>query len=124
MKFKVDLPDDVKEYLEREYKEYIKKRTMTRKEQRAVREWVKAGYSVYDNPDGAWLDGGIRMEYLDVYRDHEYIRQQTKVMSVEESRRFALAYYGWDDDPDLENDESESTWDGFLETDPDVVPFV
>ena len=42
MKFNVDLPDDMKEYLENQYKEYLKKRTMTKKEQRAVREWVKA----------------------------------------------------------------------------------
>ena len=83
MKFNIELPDDVKEYLEKEYKEYLKIRTMTRKEQRAVREWVKDGYSVYDNPEGAWLDGGVRMEYLDVYRDHEYIRQHTKGMSPE-----------------------------------------
>lgn len=124
MKFNVDLPDDMKEYLENQYKEYLKKRTMTKKEQRAVREWVKAGNSVYDNPAGAWLDGGVRMEYLDIYRDDEYIRQNTKGMTPEETRKFALAYYGWDDDPDLEIDDSENTWDGFLDMEPDSVPFV
>jgi hypothetical protein len=124
MKFNVDLPDDMKEYLENQYKEYLKKRTMTKKEQRAVREWVKAGNSVYDNPAGAWLDGGVRMEYLDIYRDDEYIRQHTKGMTPEETRKFALAYYGWDDDPDLEIDDSENTWDGFLDMEPDSVPFV
>ena len=124
MKFNVDLPDDMKKYLENQYKEYLKKRTMTKKEQRAVREWVKAGNSVYDNPAGAWLDGGVRMEYLDIYRDDEYIRQHTKGMTPEETRKFALAYYGWDDDPDLEIDDSENTWDGFLDMEPDSVPFV
>ena len=124
MKFNVDLPDDMKEYLENQYKEYLKKRNMTKKEQRAVREWVKAGNSVYDNPAGAWLDGGVRMEYLDIYSDDEYIRQHTKGMSPEETRKFALAYYGWDDDPDLEIDDSENTWDGFLDMEPDSVPFV
>ena len=124
MKFNVDLPDDMKEYLENQYKEYLKKRTMTKKEQRAVREWVKAGNSVYDNPAGAWLDGGVRMEYLDIYRDDEYIRQHTKGMTPEETRKFALAYYGWDDDPDLEMDDSENTWDGFLDMEPDSIPFV
>jgi hypothetical protein len=124
MKFNVDLPDDMKEYLENQYKEYLKKMTMTKKEQRAVREWVKAGNSVYDNPAGAWLDGGVRMEYLDIYRDDEYIRQHTKGMTPEETRKFALAYYGWDDDPDLKIDDSENTWDGFLDMEPDSVPFV
>jgi hypothetical protein len=124
MKFNVELPDDMKEYLENQYKEYLKKRTMTKKEQRAVREWVKAGNSVYDNPAGAWLDGGVRMEYLDIYRDDEYIRQHTKGMTPEETRKFALAYYGWDDDQDLEIDDSENTWDGFLDMEPDSIPFV
>jgi hypothetical protein len=124
MKFNVDLPDDMKEYLENQYKEYLKKMTMTKKEQRAVREWVKAGNSVYDNPAGAWLDGGVRMEYLDIYRDDEYIRQHTKGMTPEETRKFALAYYGWDDDPDLKIDDSENTWDGFLDMEPDSIPFV
>ena len=124
MKFNVELPYDMKEYLENQYKEYLKKRTMTKKEQRAVREWVKAGNSVYDNPAGAWLDGGVRMEYLDIYRDDEYIRQHTKGMTPEETRKFALAYYGWDDDPDLEIDDSENTWDGFLDMEPDSIPFV
>ena len=124
MKFNVELPDDIKEYLENQYKEYLKKRTMTKKEQRAVREWVKAGNSVYDNPAGAWLDGGVRMEFLDIYRDDEYIRQHTKGMTPEETRKFALAYYGWDDDPDLEIDDSENTWDGFLDMEPDSIPFV
>ena len=125
MKFNVELPDDIKEYLENQYKDYLKKRTMTKKEQRAVREWVKAGNSVYDNPEGAWLDGGIRVEYLDTYRDNEYIRQHTKGMSPEETRRFALAYYGWDDDPAPEDmGNNGSFWDGFLETDPDAVPFI
>ena len=124
IKFNVELPNDIREYLENQYKDYLNKRTMTKKEQRAVREWVKAGNSVYDNPDGAWLDGGVRVEYLDIYRDHEYIRQYTRGMSDEERRRFALAYYGWDDDPKLEIDDKENTGDGFLETDPDAVPFV
>ena len=124
MKFNVKLPDDMKEYLENQYKEYLKKRTMTKKEQRAVREWVKAGNSVYDNPAGAWQDGMVRMEFLDVYRDDEYIRQHTKGMSPEETRKFAMAYYGWDDDLDPEIYDSENSRDGFLDLDPDAVPFV
>ena len=120
----MELPDDMKEYLENQYKEYIKKRTMTKKEMRAVREWVKAGNSVYDNPAGAWQDGMMRVEFLDVYRDDEYIRQHTKGMTPEETRKFALAYYGWNDDADTEVDESKNTWDDFLDMDPDAVPFV
>ena len=76
---------------------------MTKKEQRAVREWVKDGHSVYENSSSAWYDGGIPIEFLTIYRDEEYIRTHTKGMSPEEARRFAMNYYGWDDD-DKQND--------------------
>lgn len=125
MKFNVDLADDIKEYLEKQYKDYLKKRTMTKKEQRAVREWVKNGNSVYDNPDGAWLDGQVRMEFLDTYRDDEYIRQHTKGMTSEERRQFALAYYGWDDEPEPGRSVDCKTYENdFLPIDNEAMPFV
>ena len=98
MKFNVELPDDAKEYLTRQYKEYLKKTPMNSKEQRALRNWVRNGNSVYDNPWGAWQDGMVPVEFLDVYRDEEEICQQTAGMSPEEARKAALAYYGWSDD--------------------------
>lgn len=125
MKFNVDLADDIKEYLEKQYKDYLKKRTMTKKEQRAVREWVKNGNSVYDNPDGAWLDGQVRMEFLDTYRDDEYIRQHTKGMTSEERRQFALAYYGWDDEPEPGRSVDCKAYENdFLSIDNEAMPFV
>lgn len=36
-----------------------KKTPMTKKEQRAVREWVKDGHSVYENPCGAMTRGTV-----------------------------------------------------------------
>ena len=71
---------------------------MTKKEQRAVREWVKDGHSVYENSSSGWYDGGVPIPFLEVYRDEEYIRTHTKDMSPDEARKFALNYYGWDDD--------------------------
>ena len=125
MKFNVDLADDIKEYLEKQYKDYLKKRTMTKKEQRAVREWVKNGNSVYDNPDGAWLDGQVRMDFLDTYRDDEYIRQHTKGMTSEERRQFALAYYGWDDEPEPGRSVDCKAYENdFLPIDNEAMPFV
>lgn len=98
MKFNRSLPTELKEMLERQYKEYIAATPMTKKEQRAVREWVKDGHSVYENSSGVWADGGVPVEFLTVYRDEEYIRQRTKGMSPIEARKFALDYYGWDDE--------------------------
>lgn len=70
---------------------------MTRKELRAVREWVKDGHSVYENMSGAFYDRQVPVEFLTEWRDDEYIRQHTKGMRSEKFRRFALSYYGWDD---------------------------
>lgn len=99
MRFNKYLPEETRNLLENQYKEYIKTTPMTKKEKRALREWVKDGHSVYENDSCAWNDGQIPVEFLTVYRDEEYIRQHTKGMSSEETRRFAMAYYGWDDEP-------------------------
>ena len=115
MKFNKHISTELQEFLEAQYKEYIKKTPMTKKEQRALREWVKDGNSVYENDCGAWYDGGIPMEFLDVFREEEYIRQQTKGMDPEEARRFALSYFGWDDEPsttDISVVEKISEWLG------------
>ena len=99
MKFNKYLPEEMRNLLENQYKEYIKATPMTKKEQHALREWVKDGHSVYENDCGAWYDGQVPVEFLTIYRDEEYIRQNTKGMTPEETRRFAMAYYGWDDEP-------------------------
>ena len=96
MKFDKDLPELYKEKLEKEYQEYVKKTPMTPKERSAVREWVKAGNSVYTNDCDAWYDGGVPIEFLEVFRDDEYIREHTKGMTTEERQKFARNYYGWD----------------------------
>ena len=102
MKFNKRISPEHKELLESQYKEYIKNTPMTKKEQRALREWVKDGHSVYENTSGAWYDGQVPVEFLTVYRDEEYIRKHTKGMNDEEARCFAMAYYGWDDDSSIE----------------------
>lgn len=113
MKFNINLPQWRKEFLEQQYKEYIKATPMTKKEQRALREWVKDGNSVYENPNEAWCDGQVPVEFLTVYRDEEYIRQHTKGMNPEDARRFAMAYYGWDDEPielDMQDASEVPVW--------------
>ena len=100
MRFNKHLSSEIEELLTTQYKKYIKETPMTKKEMRALREWVKDGNSVYENPCGAWADGQVPVEFLSIYRDEEYIRQKTKGMSPEESRKFALDYYGWDDNED------------------------
>lgn len=102
MKFNKYLPLETREFLEKQYKEYIKETPMTKKEQRVLREWVKDGHSVYENPSGAWAEGQVPVEFLTVYRDEEYIRQHTKGMTPEDARKSALDYYGWSDEENME----------------------
>lgn len=125
MKFNIYLPQWRQEFLEQQYKEYIKVTPMTKKEQRALREWVKNGNSVYENPSEAWQDGQVPVEFLTIYRDEEYIRQHTKGMSPEDARRFALAYYGWDDElVKLEIPDASEAPDWLREMDiPEELPF-
>lgn len=116
MKFDCSLPKETQKILEKQYKEYIKTTPMTKKEQRVLREWVKAGHSVYENTCGAWADGQVPIEFLTIYREEEYIRQQTKGMSPEETHKFAMNYYGWDDPSDV----TEESYD----QDDDKLPFI
>ncbi len=98
MKFNKHISRELQELLTSQLEEYIKITPMTKKELRAVREWVKDGHSVYENMSGAFYDGQVPMEFLTEWRDDEYIRKHTKGMAPEEVRRFALSYYGWDDE--------------------------
>ena len=101
---------ETREFLEKQYKKYIKETPMTKKEQRVLREWVKDGHSVYENAALAWAEGGVPVEFLTVWREEEYIRQQTKGMSSEEARKFALNYYGWnDEETETEQESLEET---------------
>jgi len=95
MKFNAYLTASEKEYLEKQYGEYIKGRTMTDRERDALKEWVADGNSVYDNPMGLWKDSFTPAEFLDVYHDEEYIENHTKGMTAEGRNRFAAEYYGF-----------------------------
>jgi len=98
MKFNKYIPKKQRESLETQYNEYIRNTTMTKKEQQVLREWGEDGNSVYENASGVWYDGQVPVEFLTVYRDEEYIRQHTKGMTPDETKAFAMKYYGWDDE--------------------------
>lgn len=123
MKFNKYLPEETRILLEEQYKDYIKHTPMTKKEQRAVREWVKDGHSVYENSSGGWYDGGVPIPFLEVYRDEEYIRTHTRDMSPEEARKFALSYYGWDDDDSSSESSGPILDEEFLKDPTAGIPF-
>lgn len=101
MKFNKHISPELQELLTTQLEEYIKAAPMTKKELRAVRDWVKDGHSVYENMSGAFYDGQVPVEFLTEWRDDEYIRKHTKGMAPEEVRRLALSYYGWDDEEEV-----------------------
>ena len=71
--------------LDEELKEYLKETKMTPKERKALREWVTTGHSVHENNAMAVCEGGYPIDFLDIYREEEELRQATKDMSPEES---------------------------------------
>jgi hypothetical protein len=85
--------------LEEELKEYLKDTKMTPKERKALREWVAAGHSVHENNAMAVCEGGYPIDFLDIYREEEELRQVTKDMSSEDARKYMMDYYGYSDDP-------------------------
>lgn len=98
MKFNKHISPELQDLLITQLEEYIKTTPMTKKESRAVWEWVRDGHSVYENMSGAFYDGQVPVEFLTEWREDEYIRKHTKGMKPEEARKFALSYYGWDDE--------------------------
>lgn len=98
LKINARLTDETRDYLNREYFEYVRNTPMNDKERSAVRDWVKAGHSVYTNDMEACYEGGTPIEYLEVYRLFSDMAEKTEGMSAEEAQRFAFKHMGWDDD--------------------------
>ena len=107
MKFNKYVPLETRMLLERQYKEYIKGTIKTDKEKHAAREWVKDGNSVYKNSCDAWAEARVPSEFLTIYREEEYLRAQTKGMSVEEAERFSSVDRNLDDNDDYSIDSDQ-----------------
>ena len=52
LKFRGYVPEERREYLQKEYDEFVKKNKLKNDEKKELRQWVITGHSVYDNPDG------------------------------------------------------------------------
>ena len=82
MKFNCKIDPEFQEYLEEQYKDYIKVTPMTKKEQRHLREWVKKGHSVRQSPGSKYLcDQHPPLDFLDNYRQDQEIEQAIKGMT-------------------------------------------
>ena len=97
MKFNCSIDKELQEYLENQYKEYISKTPMTKTEQRALREWVKSGHSVYENPGSRYLcESYPPQDYLEVYRQDHEIKLALEGKSPDEIELYLREYMGYE----------------------------
>ena len=89
------------DFLKKELKEYEKETPMTEKERKLLHEWVNEGHSVHANESYAVYEGGIPIDFLDVYREEEEIRQKLDSLSGEERERYLCDLRGEPYLPDL-----------------------
>lgn len=99
--------------LMQELKAYEKVTPMTDDERKALHEWVKAGNSVHENPGMAHYENGRPMDFLDIYREEEELRNATASMTDEEIKEFLHREYGIDVEPKPEP-KPKPTYDELL----------
>lgn len=111
MRFRKNVPEDVREYLEQEINEYIEIKPMTPAERRHLRSWVSQGNSVHTNGYYIHNENGLEMDFVDAERfledlEHEYMEQRCRRIAVERER---LGIKPWEPDPELP-DEPIREW--------------
>jgi len=78
--------------LEKELREYEKHTEMTPEERTALRQWVRAGNSVHENPSGAQYGGiGGPIDFLDDYRNIAEFEAEFNAMILTEQTAFLAA---------------------------------
>ena len=79
---------------ERELIEYEKVTTMTAEEQAALRTWVAEGNSVHENASMGVDETGEPLDFLEVYRMEEKIRQDLEKLSPTEKDKYIARLKG------------------------------
>ena len=76
--FYESVPTDEREFLEREYREYIEAAAMTEEELSELRDWVSQGHSPYGNPANITNEKGYEVDFVqgsriisDMIAEHE-----------------------------------------------------
>lgn len=92
------MKDDVKRYLKKELKSYEETVTLTKKERKALHKWVKEGHSVHEACVSNYVPdlGYLGQDFLDVYREDAYIKQNLKGKTEHEKERWIREYLGYD----------------------------
>ena len=69
-------------------KTYEKTNPLTEDERQALYEWVKDGNDIFDNGSYACDEYGRPLEFIEDYRNWEWIREETKNMNERECENF------------------------------------
>ena len=71
IKFKSEVPSELRVYLQKEYNEYAAKTSMTEEKHKALRSWVADGNSPYSNPALYADERGVEMDFISGWRTIE-----------------------------------------------------
>ncbi len=85
-----------------EEKAYEKITPMNDDERDALHWWVSEGHSVHENWSGGFWEGGIPIDFLDVYRYEMEERAKLDTMTEDEKTEYLREMYGYGDS--CEND--------------------
>lgn len=106
----MNISQEVAQYLQDELREYMAVTPMTEEESVILREWVSEGNSVHDNARMACNDGGIPMDFLEVYRFEKEEQELMASMTPQERDNYLRENYGVDSEktPELTYDVLKS----------------
>ena len=83
-------------FLRKELEEYEKITPMSSEERNVLHEWVSQGHSVHENDCLAEDGHGNYLDFLDVYREEESIRETLKNLNEDERDEFIAQLQGVD----------------------------
>lgn len=97
MKYKYEfMYDNRQDFLWDEYQDYIAQKPMTAYERRLVRNWVKAGNSVYDCKQSRYYgESAYPMEFLEVYRGDREIDRDLQGKTPKEKEAYLKELLGY-----------------------------
>ena len=92
----MNLTSDRQRFLQDELNTYEKTTQMNETERNALHEWVAAGNSVHENTCNAEDGHGNYIDFLDVYREEQDIRDTLSALSDEEKEEYLAELRGED----------------------------
>ena len=90
----MNLISDRQRFLQDELNIYEKTTQMNETERNALHEWVAAGNSVHDNTCNAEDGHGNYIDFLDVYREEQDIRDTLSILSDEDKEEYLAKLRG------------------------------